>query len=61
MPTQRRGILFACIGILLLAVNVFDAADRGASGANLIAIGCGAFLLFYGFAIVARSGRPPAS
>jgi hypothetical protein len=59
VPTQRRGILFACIGILLLAVNVIDAADRGASGANLVAIACGAFLLFWGFMIVARSGRPP--
>ena len=61
MPNQRRGILFAFAGILLLAFNVFDAADRGASGANVVAIACGAFLLFYGFTVVARSGRPPAS
>jgi hypothetical protein len=61
MPNQRRGILFAFVGILLLAVNVFDAADRGASGGNIVAIACSAFLLFYGFAMVARSGRPPSN
>jgi hypothetical protein len=61
VPNQRRGILFAFAGILLLAFNVFDAADRGASGANIVAIACGAFLLFYGFIVVARSGRPPSN
>ena len=61
VPNQRRGILFAIAGLLLLAFNVFDAADRGASGANIVAIACGAFLLFYGFTVVARSGRPPSS
>jgi uncharacterized membrane protein HdeD (DUF308 family) len=60
VPNQRRGILFAVVGILLLAFNVVDAAERGASGANIVAIACGAFLLFYGFALVARSGRPPS-
>ena len=58
VPNQRRGVLFAIAGILLLAFNVYDAADRGASGANVVAIAAGAFLLFYGFAVVARSGRP---
>ena len=58
--TERRGILFAVAGILLLAFNVIDAADRGASGGNIVAIACGAFLLFYGFAVVARSGPPPS-
>jgi hypothetical protein len=58
VANQRRGILFAFAGILLLTFNVFDAADRGASGANVVAIACGAFLLFYGFVVVARSGRP---
>lgn len=61
MPNQRRGILFSLVGILLLAVNVFDAAERGASGANIVAIACGAFLLFYGFTVVARNGQPPSS
>jgi hypothetical protein len=61
VPNQRRGILFAFAGILLLAFNVYDAADRGASGANIVAIACGTFLLFYGFVVVARSGRPPSS
>jgi hypothetical protein len=61
VPDQRRGILFALAGILLLGFNVFDAADRGASGANIVAVACGGFLLFYGFVVIARSGRPPAS
>lgn len=60
MPV-RRGILFAIAGIVLLAFNVIDAADRGASAGNVIAIALGAFLLFYGFALVARSGRPPSA
>ena len=58
---SRRGILFAIAGILLLAFNVIDAAQRGASGANVFAIVIGASLLFYGFAVVARSGRPSSS
>ena len=58
---MRRGILFSIAGLLLLALNVIDAADRGASAGNVVAIAAGAFLLFYGFALVARSGRPPSS
>jgi hypothetical protein len=47
-------------GIVILALNVIDAADRGASAGNVVAIAAGAFLLFWGFALVARSG-PPSS
>lgn len=57
----KRGIAFAIAGIALLALNVIDAADRGASAGNAVAIAAGAFLLFWGFALVARSGRPPSS
>jgi hypothetical protein len=57
---SKRGIAAALAGLLILALNVIDAADRGASAGNIVAIGCGAFLLFWGFAAVARSGRPPA-
>jgi hypothetical protein len=60
MAEQRRGIVAAILGLLILALNVIDAADRGASAGNVVAIGCGAFLLFWGFTAVARSGRPPA-
>jgi hypothetical protein len=44
-------------GLVVLALNVVEAADRGATAWNLITIATGAFLLFYGFAVVAR---PPA-
>jgi uncharacterized membrane protein len=57
--TQRtRGFLFVVAGLVLLAFNVIDAADRGASAGNVIAIACGAFLLFWGFGVVARTGPP---
>ena len=60
MAEQRRGIAVALAGVLILALNVIDAADRGASAGNIVAIAAGAFLLFWGFSLVARSGRPPA-
>ena len=60
-PLTKRGIAFAVAGIALLALNVIDASDRGASAGNVIAIAAGAFCLFWGFALVARSGRPPSS
>jgi hypothetical protein len=59
VPNRNRGIAASAVGILLLALNVIDAADRGASAGNVVAIACGAFLLFWGFSLVARSGRPP--
>ena len=58
VPETRRGIACAIAGIVILALNVIDAADRGASAGNVVAIAAGAFLLFYGFALVARGGRP---
>jgi uncharacterized membrane protein len=58
---QRPGILFSIAGLVILALNVIDAADRGASAGNIAAIVIGAFLLFYGFTVVARSSRPPSS
>ena len=61
MPNRNRGIAAAVAGLLILALNVIDAADRGASAGNLVAIACGAFLLFWGFGMVARSGRPPVN
>ena len=61
MPNRTRGFASAGAGILLLALNVIDAADRGASAGNFVAIACGAFLLFWGFATVARSGSPPST
>jgi len=58
---RNRGIVMSVCGLLVLALNVIDAANRGASGFNLVTIGVGAFLLFYGFTVVARTGRPPES
>ena len=46
-------------GLVILAFNVIDAAGRGASAGNIVAIAAGAFLLFWGFSLVARSARPP--
>jgi hypothetical protein len=61
VPERRRGIAFSIVGIVLLALNVVDAAHRGASAGNIVAIAIGAFLLFYGFILVARSGTPPST
>ena len=54
---RNRGVVMAVCGILVLALNVIDAADRGASAFNLITIATGAFLLFWGFGLVARNPR----
>jgi len=45
----------AICGIIVLALNVIEAADAGASVWNLITIATGAFLLFWGFGLVARN------
>jgi hypothetical protein len=60
MSSQTRAIVTALTGILILVINVIDAAQRGSSVWNFVAIACGAFLVFYGFTGVARSGRPPS-
>ena len=59
MAERNRGIVMAGCGLLVLALNVIDAANRGASALNILTIAVGAFLLFYGFSVVARTGRPP--
>jgi hypothetical protein len=58
---KNRGIVMAGCGLVVLALNVIDAADRGASAFNIVTIAVGAFLLFYGSTVVARTGRPPAA
>jgi len=54
----------AIAGLVVLALNVIDAANRGSSAFNFLSIAVGVFLLFYGFGIVARTGGqagpPPA-
>jgi hypothetical protein len=57
MSEQRRGIVMALCGILVLALNVIEAADRGATAWNIITIATGAFLLFYGFAVITRAPK----
>jgi hypothetical protein len=54
MRNQRRGIVMAVAGLIVLAANVIDATQDGTSGWNVIAIVTGTGLLFYGFAVVAR-------
>jgi sulfite exporter TauE/SafE len=61
VPTRTRAFAAVGAGLLLLALNVLDAADRGTSAGNIVAIACGAFLLFWGFAMVARTGPPPSA
>jgi hypothetical protein len=56
---RTRGIVMTVCGLAVLALNVIDAADRGASSFNFLSIAVGAFLLFYGFAVIARTGAPP--
>ena len=57
MKERTRGWVMAVCGLVVLALNVVEAANRGATGLNIITIATGAFLLFYGFAVIAR---PPA-
>jgi len=54
MADRTRGVVMAVCGILVLTLNVIEAVDRGSSAWNLITIATGAFLLFYGFAVIAR-------
>jgi hypothetical protein len=55
MAERTRGIVMAVCGIFVLALNVVEAANRGASVINLITIATGAFLLIYGFLVVGRN------
>ena len=55
MSDRRHGIVCSGAGLLVLALNVVEAADRGSSVFNFLAIAVGAGLLFYGFALIARS------
>jgi uncharacterized membrane protein len=61
MPERTRGIVMAVCGIVVLALNVIDAVNRGGSAFNFVTIAVGAFLLFYGFAVIARTGTPPSA
>jgi hypothetical protein len=59
MSNQTRAIATAIAGILILTFNIIDAANRGSSVWNFLAIACGAFLLFWGFTEIARGAKPP--
>jgi hypothetical protein len=54
MSEQTRGVVMAASGLLVLALNVIEAVDKGSSAWNLITIATGAFLLFYGVAVLSR-------
>ena len=47
----------AVCGLIVLALNVIEAVDRGATAWNIVTIATRAFLLFYGTTVVARSSR----
>jgi hypothetical protein len=47
----------ALCGILVMGAEVIEVANHDAEWWNFVAIATGAFLLFFGFATVARSGR----
>jgi hypothetical protein len=57
MRNQGRGIVMSLCGILVMGAEVVEVANHDAEWWNFVAIATGAFLLFYGFATVARSGR----
>jgi hypothetical protein len=57
MSDRRHGIIDAIAGLLILGANVIDAANRGSSFWNFVAIALGAGLLFYGFSLIGRSAR----
>jgi hypothetical protein len=57
MRTQARGILMAVCGLIVMGAEVVEVANHDAEWWNFVAIATGAFLLFYGFATVARAGR----
>jgi len=56
MRNRHHGILYAVLGLVVLAANVIDAADRGASFWNFLLIAVGVGLLFGGFTLIARPG-----
>lgn len=55
MSDRRHGIVYAVAGLLVLAANVVDAANRGSSIWNFVAIAVGTALLFFGFMLIGRS------
>lgn len=57
MSDRRHGIVYAVAGLLVLAANLVDAANRGSSLWNFVAIAVGAGLLFFGFTLIGRSAR----
>lgn len=48
-------------GLLVMGLNVVEVADRGSSTWNFLTIAVGAFLLFYGFTVIAKPPAPPAA
>ncbi len=56
MSDRSHGFVYSVAGLLVLAVNVIDAANRGSSVWNFVAIAVGTGLLFYGFSLIARTG-----
>ncbi|GMU79571.1 MAG: hypothetical protein AMXMBFR46_23610 [Acidimicrobiia bacterium] len=55
MTDRRHGFVYTVAGLLVLAANVVDAANRGSSVWNFVAIAIGTVLLFWGFLLIGRS------
>lgn len=61
MSERARGWVMVVAGLLVMGLNVVEVADRGSSTWNFLTIAVGAFLLFYGFTVIAKPPAPPAS
>ena len=57
MSDRRHGIIYSVAGLLVLAANVIDAANRGSSFWNFVAIAIGVALLFGGFTMIGRDAK----
>jgi hypothetical protein len=57
MAERTRGFVMVVCGLIVLALKVIEAVDRGATAWNIVTIATGAFLLFYGTSVVAKSPR----
>ena len=58
MSERTRGWVMTVSGLVVLALNVIEVGDRGATTWNFLTIAVGAFLLFFGFVTIAHPPSP---